>query len=185
MTTQRNPSVLPALLAQLALAACAVGVAACSQDDGFGEGRSERAATAQRKQAIKGGREGARRAGPPVRMELGAGARLDRDAQAELADAARRFAVNLMSWLYGDRRRLDVEPIAAELRRELAAAPPYIPPDQRGSGEGQAVAVQVSVQTFRSGVLVVTVRDSRTSYPIPAGFELRAGRWQVVHLNTH
>jgi hypothetical protein len=41
------------------------------------------------------------------------------------------------------------------------------------------------VQTRRSGVLVVTIRDSRTSYPIPARFELRAGRWQVVHLNTH
>jgi hypothetical protein len=34
-------------------------------------------------------------------------------------------------------------------------------------------------------VLAVTIRDSRTSYPIPASFERRAGRWQIVHLNTH
>jgi hypothetical protein len=90
-----------------------------------------------------------------------------------------------VSWLYGDRHRRDVEPIAPGLGRELAAAPPYIPPDQLGSRDGQAVAVQVSVQTSRSGVLVVTVRDSRTSYPVPASFEFRKGRWQVVHLNTH
>jgi hypothetical protein len=118
-------------------------------------------------------------------MEVAAGARLDRSEQAELADAARRFAVTLIRWLYGDRREINVEPISRQQSRELANAPPYIRLDQLGSEDGQPVAVQVSVQTPRSGALVVTVRDSRTGYPIPAGFELRAGRWQVVRLNTH
>ena len=118
-------------------------------------------------------------------MELAAGARLDRSKQAELADAARRFGTTLVRWLYGDRREIDVQPVTPQLSRELATAPPYIPPDQLDSEDGHAVAVQVSVQTSRSGVLVVTVRDSRTRYPIPASFELRTGHWQVVHLNTH
>jgi hypothetical protein len=67
----------------------------------------------------------------------------------------------------------------------LERAPPYLPAGQIGSGDGHAVSVRVSVQTYRSGVLAVTIRDSRTSYPMPANFERRAGRWQIVHLNTH
>jgi hypothetical protein len=141
--------------------------------------------TAERQQATKRHFQGERPADPPIRMELAAGARLDSSVQAELASSAGRFATSLADSLYGDRREIDVEPVTPQLSRELATAPPYIPPDQLGSGDGRAVAVQVSVQTYRSGVLVVTVRDSRTSYPIPASFEMRAGQWQVVHLNTH
>jgi hypothetical protein len=184
LTTQRNRSLLRAALVLLALA-MVLGFAACSQDEGSSEGKSERAAPAHRQQATKRDPGGARPADPPVRMEVAGGARLDRSKQAELADAARRFAVTLVSWLYGDRREIDVEPISRQLSRGLANAPPYIPQDQLDSEDGHAVAVQVSVQTSRSGALVVTVRDSRTSYPIPASFELRAGHWQVVHLNTH
>jgi hypothetical protein len=33
--------------------------------------------------------------------------------------------------------------------------------------------------------LTVTVADSRTSFRIPASFERRNGRWQIVHLHTH
>jgi hypothetical protein len=170
----------------LALALGGFVLAACSQDEGAGEvGRSEHATTGERQQVGKRHFQGELPADPPIRMELAAGARLDSSAQAELAYSARRFATSLADWLYGDRRETDVEPVTPQLSRERATAPPYIPPDQLGSGDGQAVAVQVSVHTYRSGVLVVTIRDSRTSYPIPASFELRADRWRVVHLNTH
>jgi hypothetical protein len=146
---------------------------------------ADRAPTTKRQRVTPPGAEGEPAAGPRVRMRLAAGVGLDRSAQAEVAAAARRFAITLAGWLYGDRHEIDVEPVTARLHRELATAPPYIPRDQIGSGDGQAVNVQVSAQTPRSGVLVVAIRDSRTSYPIPASFELRAGRWQVVHLNTH
>jgi hypothetical protein len=170
----------------VALAVGTVGLAACSRDEETGKaGRADRAPTAERQRATPPVVERGRAAGPDVQMELAACVGLDRSAQAELAAAARRFSTTLAAWLYRDRHEIDVEPVTAGLRRELATAPPYIPRDQIGSAEGQAVDVQVSVQTPRSEVLVVTIRDSRTSYPIPASFELRADRLQVVHLNTH
>ena len=172
--------------AALALAAVGVAVTGCAQGEEGRESRAaERAPTAERQQAVPAGRPRDQGAGPSLRMELAAGVRLDPSAQAELAEAARRFATTLAGWLYGDRREIDVEPIAWQLRRELASALPYVPPEQVGSGDGRAVQAQVFLQTSRSGVLVVTMRDSRTSYPIPASFERRAGRWQVIHLSTH
>jgi hypothetical protein len=186
MATQTHilhPAV-PATL--LALAIGAVGCAGCSQDSGPPEaGRSEPALTADAEQATNRDSQGERTGDPPVRIELPANARLDRSTHRELVSSARLFATTLVSWLYGDRHEIDVEPVTPPLGRELATTPPYIHPEQLGSGDGRAVAVLVSVQTSRSGVLVVTVRDSRTSYAIPASFELRAGHWQVVHLNTH
>ncbi|MGI8944763.1 MAG: hypothetical protein ACR2GL_00805 [Thermoleophilaceae bacterium] len=120
-----------------------------------------------------------------MRIEVAGGLRLDRRARAGLAVAARRFATTLAGWLYGERRRVDVEPIVPGLRRELARTPPYVPEGQIGSREGEATRVAVFVQTPRSGVLVVAIGDARTTYQVPAGFERRSGRWQVVHLNTH
>jgi hypothetical protein len=99
--------------------------------------------------------------------------------------AAHDFAVSLARWLYGDRNRLGVEPLVPAAGRELAASPPYIPPDQRGTGEGQVQLLEVALQTERSGIVTVTINDRRTSYRIPAALEQRGGRWQIVHLNTH
>lgn len=183
--TQHSPLHRTRLLATLALAA-GLGLAACSQDkEGRASGTAESAPTVERQQAAPADLKVAAGPGPRVRMELAAGARIDSADQAELAVSARGFAISLADWLYGDQLEFDVEPLAPQMRRKLASAPPYVPSDQIGSGDGQAVEVQVSVQTPRSGVLVVTIRDSRTSYPIPASFERRAGRWQIVHLNTH
>jgi hypothetical protein len=105
--------------------------------------------------------------------------------QVALNRAAHGFATSLTRWLYGPRLSLDVEPVALRLRRELAHTPPYIPSDQRGTQDGQAHHVEVALQTPTSGVLTVTIADSRTSYRIPASFERRNGRWQIVHLHTH
>jgi hypothetical protein len=122
---------------------------------------------------------------PPILFERAAGVKLTHERQLELATAARRFAASLIGWLYGSRRFLDVKLVAANVRRELAHAPPYIPADQRGSRAGQALRVDVALQTDASGVLTVTVADSRTRYRIPASFARRTGRWQIVHLHTH
>lgn len=122
---------------------------------------------------------------PPIRFERAAGVQLTDERQLELATAARRFAASLIRWLYGSRRFLDVKPVAANVRRELAHTPPYIPADQRGTHDGQPLRVDVVLQTDTSGVLAVTVADSRTRYRIPASFEHRGGRWQIVHLHTH
>ena len=99
--------------------------------------------------------------------------------------AAQEFAVSLTRWLYGDRKRLEVEPLAPAAGRELAGSPPYIPPDQRGTGEGRVQLLELALQTERSGIVTVTINDLRTSYRIPAALELRGGRWQIVHLNNH
>jgi hypothetical protein len=160
--------------------------AECSQDDGPRQAETSKPAlTAEAEQGTKRDFQGERAADPPVRIERAGNARLDRSTQKKLVSSTRRFAATLVDWLYGDRHEIDVEPVTRQVTRELATTPPYIPPDQLGSRDGQEVAVQGSVQTSRSGVLVVTVRDSRTSYAIPASLELRAGHWQVVHLNTH
>jgi hypothetical protein len=123
--------------------------------------------------------------GQPVRLEQAPGVQLSSAQQVALGRAARRFSTSLTRWLYGPRLSLDVEPVAVRVRRELAHVPPYIPPDQRGTHDGHAHHVDVALQTVTSGVLTVTVADSRTSYRIPASFERRNGRWQIVHLHTH
>jgi hypothetical protein len=122
---------------------------------------------------------------PPVRLVASPGLNLGRTQRAKAARAAEDFAVSLTRWLYGDRERLDVEPVAAAVRRELADTPPYIPPDQRGTDEGRVQLVELALQTERSGIVAVTINDLRTSYRIPAAIELRNGRWQIVQLNTH
>jgi hypothetical protein len=119
------------------------------------------------------------------RVELAGRALPDASARSELAAAAQRFAVTLAAWLYGSRSKMTVAPVAPALRRELAKAPPYVPRQQIGTRSGRSTHARVYLQTARSGVLVIVIRDSRTAYPIPARFERRAGRWTVVRLNTH
>jgi hypothetical protein len=173
-----------ALAAALIVAVLLPGLAACTQpDDGSRDERSDRIpAVEQHATLVDIKRDQDARL--HVQMEVAAGTRLDTSDRTRLAAAARRFATSLAAWLYGDRREVGVEPTAPELRQGLANAPPYVPPDQIGSGDGQAMHVQAWLQTLRSGVLAVTIRDSRTTYQVPATFERRAGRWQVVHLNN-
>lgn len=121
---------------------------------------------------------------PPVRLQVAPGVRLTGTARAQLEAAARRFGLSLTRWLYGERKGLDVGPLASSAGRELAASPPYIPGDQRGTDQGRVQRLEVGLQTTRSGIVTVTINDLRTSYRIPAGFELRGGRWQIVHFNS-
>jgi hypothetical protein len=126
-----------------------------------------------------------RREGPPVRLAATAGLRLVPTRRAEAIRAAQGFAVSLTRWLYGERERLEVEPLTVAARRELASSPPYIPPDQRGTGQGRVQRLELALQTESGAIVTVTVNDLRASYRIPAALELRGGRWQIVHLNTH
>jgi hypothetical protein len=122
---------------------------------------------------------------PPVRLATTPGLKLGPARQADAVRAAQDFAVSLTRWLYGDRKRLDVEPLAAAVRRELGSSPPYIPADQRGTGEGRVQLLELAQQTELSGVVTVTINDLRAGYRISAALELRGGHWQIVHLNTH
>jgi hypothetical protein len=122
---------------------------------------------------------------PPVRLAATAGLKLGQTVQAEAVRAAQSFAVSLIHWLYGERERLDVDPLTPAVRHELASSPPYIPPDQRGTGDWRVQLLELALQTERSGVVTVTINDLRTSYRVPAWLELRGGRWQIIHLNTH
>jgi hypothetical protein len=121
---------------------------------------------------------------PPVRFAATPELNLGRAHQADAISAAQSFAVSLTRWLYGERKRLNVGPLTAAVRRELARSLPYIPPDQRGTGEGRVRRLGLALQTERSGIVTVTINDLRTSYRVPSGLELRGGRWQIVHLNT-
>lgn len=172
-----------ALAVALAIACAGHGLAACSDQESIrGAGTAEPQPTVGRKREAP---VGLKASWKDPRIELAGIAPLDRSSEAELIAAARRFAISFVGWLYGRRREVDVAPITPELRTDLANAPPYVPAPQIGSGDGRAVRVQVFLQTARSGVLVVSIRDLRTRYPLPALFERRAGRWQVVRLNTH
>ena len=121
----------------------------------------------------------------PVEPQGIAGSGLEPDRRAALVRAARRFGTSLVAWLYGDRDRARVEPMAREARDELRRAPPYLPVGQLRSGDGRPQGIKVGLQARTAGLLTVRVVDSRTSFSIAAAFEHRRGSWQVVHLNTH
>jgi len=180
--TRTNHMGLRALLLTAAVAVAVFALGSCSHGERErSDGSHDTAASAERQRSNLGR---ARGTGPQVRIELPRGAWLASSSRTQLAGAARQFATSLTCWLYGDRREIDVQPIGPEVRRQLTNAPPYVPPDQIGSSDGQAIDVRVFVQARRSGVLVVAIRDSRTTYTIAASFELRRGHWEVVHLNT-
>jgi hypothetical protein len=170
----------PRLAPLLVALAIAPAVAACDQR---GQPDTQAPPASAPGQSSAAGADRAHRR--PVRVEQAPGVGISSAQQLALNRAARRFATSLTRWLYGPRLSLDVEPVALRVRRELAHTAPYIPSDQRGTHDGQPYQVDVSLQTPTSGVLTVTVADSRTSYRIPASFERRDGRWQIVHLHTH
>ena len=180
MTSRSDRSVqATAVGAVLTIAMVGLVMASCGNSNGGGaSGSTERSPTTERRSLT--GESGAV---PATRLDNPHGVRLGRSAEAALVVAAQRFATTLADWLYGNRRAADVEPVTPEVRRKIGREL-YVPSDQIGTGEGRAVDLRVSVQTLRSGVLVVTVRDSRTSYRVSATFERRAGRWQIVRLNT-
>jgi hypothetical protein len=175
-----------ALLAVAGLVAASGGCTDSGPDDTSADKLRAGAATRTGSAPTRGAEEfRAQLERPPVRLVATPGLNLGQTRRAEAVRAAQHFAASLTRWLYGDRERLDVEPLTAATRRELASAPPCIPPDQRGTDEGRVQLLELALQTERSGVVAVTINDLRTSYRIPAALELRSGRWQIVHLNTH
>lgn len=175
----------PTLVALPLLAiALSLGSAGCADDEGTATSRPSAGSTGAPGAGPDLGRS--RDAGGiPIALQLSEGVRLAARARADVVAMARRFATTLAGWLYGDRHAVSVSPIAGRLRRELAHAPPHVPRDQLGSGAGRPVRASVALQTATSGAIAVVIRDPRTTYRIAAAFERRAGRWQIVHLNTH
>jgi len=122
----------------------------------------------------------------PIRFAATPGLQVAKGQRVQLEQAVRRFGLSLTRWLYAPRReRVRVEAIGPAVRRELASSSPYIPADQRGSQEGRVQGLEVALQSSASGVVTVVINDLRTSYRIPANFERRAGRWQVIELRNH
>jgi hypothetical protein len=177
----------PALLAVAGALAASGGCADTGASDGSADrvGPTAPARTNNAQTTSATGRAQLRVGRPAVRLVTRAGLKLAPARQADAVRAAQDFAVSLTRWLYGDRKRLDVEPVTAAVRHELGSSPPYIPADQRGTGEGRVQLLELAQQTELSGVVTVTINDLRASYRIPAALELRGGRWQIVPLNTH
>ena len=182
MKAHRDIAVLLAILALGGGLGCAAGEQPSSREpDRPGEQSAERAPAPRWAPA----RPASPAPAPSVRLVATPGLRVARDERAALEAAARRFGLTLTRWLYGPRRRLDVAPLAPEVRQHLASDPPYIPDDQRASGEGHMQGIEVALQTTTSGVVTVVVTDLRTSYRVPANFERRDGSWQIVELRSH
>jgi hypothetical protein len=118
----------------------------------------------------------------PVRFAATPGLAVSPAAKAQLLASAKRFAVSLTRWLYGDRDSLTVAGVTATVRRRLDTAPPFIPDDQRNTSQGRMQMLEVALQAARSGIVTVTINDLRTSYRVPANFERRGGRWLIVSL---
>ncbi len=117
-------------------------------------------------------------------MEIAPGIQVATPVRDAAIEATERFAVTLTRWLYGDRGRLEVEPVTAELARELERDPPAsIPDDQRNTDQGRIRDISLAIQTERSGVVAVTVNDLRTDIHLFAQIELREGRWVIVRFN--
>lgn len=181
-----------------ALVALAVVNGGCGSSDGQG-GSSERAPTArtadgQSDSARTEGRPGQQRGplippagkAPPVAFEVATGVGIAEIERRRAVMAARRFAVSLTAWLYGDRGRLEVEPVTERLSREIGRDPPAdIPADQRRSGEGRIRSIALALQTATSGALVVTVNDLRTDITLFAQIERVGGRWLITAFNDH
>jgi hypothetical protein len=167
----RKPFHHTTLAAVLILACAGICIPGCSEQE-----RGPRPRPPERALGVEGEH-------PPV--DLVAAVELGSSSRAHLVASARRFALTFVRWLYGSRREVDVESIARGLAAELAYSAPHVPDEQIGSQDGRAVRVHVFLQTGRTGLMVLSIRDPRTTYQVPARFERRAGRWQVVHLNTH
>lgn len=121
---------------------------------------------------------------PPVAVEIASGVQVATPVRTAAVKASERFAVTLTRWLYGDRRRLEVEPITGQLAREIDRDPPaFIPDDQRNTDQGRIRDISLAIQTPRSGVVAVTVNDLRTDIYLFAQIELRDGRWVIVRFN--
>ena len=121
---------------------------------------------------------------PPVAFEVAPGVQVATPVRTAATEATERFAVTLTKWLYGDRRRLAVEPVTDELAREIERDPPaYIPADQRNTDQGRIRDISLTIQTATSGVVSVTVNDLRTDIYLFAQIELRDGQWLIVDFN--
>ena len=169
----------PTAVATRLLIVTALAVAGCAETDT----RAPSVPPAQQSDASRDGRTSV--GDVPLGLEISPEIEPDGRALAALKRDARRFAASLTVWLYGDRGRLEVEALAPETRQQLAEQPPFIPVDQRGTGAGHVARVDVALQTPTTGVVAVTIADSRTSYRVPATFERHGHGWRVVHLNTH
>jgi hypothetical protein len=119
-----------------------------------------------------------------VAVEVAPGVEVATAVRTAAVEATERFAVSLTRWLYGDRQRLEVEPVTPELAREIDRDPPAsIPADQRNTDQGRIRDISLAIQTERSGVVAVTVNDLRTDIYLFAQIELRDGRWVIVRFN--
>ena len=168
----------------LLLASALVGAAGCAtgQED---QQRADRPGPDRTRTHSGAGRQSTSKAPTPnlpVRFVATPGIAVSPAAKAQLLASAKRFAVSLTRWLYGDRDRLTVAGVSARVRRGLHTQPPFIPDDQRNTGQGRVQTLEVALQTARSGIVTVTINDLRTSYRVPAGFERRGGRWLIVNL---
>jgi len=182
MSQSRRRVALPLLLAA---ALAAAGGCATGQEDQQGGDRPQPDQPDQTRTSSGADRQPtgkARTPHLPVRFAATPGLAVSPVAKAQLLASAKRFAVSLTRWLYGDRDRLTVAGVSARVRRGLHTQPPFIPDDQRNTGQGRVQTLEVALQTARSGIVTVTINDLRTSYRVPAGFERRGGRWLIVNL---
>ncbi|MDQ3710290.1 MAG: hypothetical protein M3387_13475 [Actinomycetota bacterium] len=121
---------------------------------------------------------------PPVAVEVAPGVAVATPVRTAAVEATERFAATLTRWLYGDRQRLEVQPVTAQLQRQIDRRPPaYIPADQRNTDQGRIRDISLAIQTPTSGVVAVTVNDLRTDIYLFAQIELRDGRWVIVRFN--
>lgn len=121
---------------------------------------------------------------PPVAVEVAPGVQVATPLRTAAVEATERFAITLTRWLYGDRQRLEIQPVTAQLQRQIDRNPPAsIPQDQRNTDQGRIRDISLAIQTARSGVVAVTVNDLRTDIYLFAQIELRDGRWVIVRFN--
>jgi len=193
-----NLPMMPRLIGGLACVALMAG--GCAQDATDSREAAHRTTSPERgneastagQASAPGGESPAARSGgllptgktPPVAVEVAPGVQVATPVRNAAVDATERFAVTLTKWLYGDRRRLEVQPVTAELAREIDRDPPAaIPDDQRNTDQGRIRDISLAIQTERSGVVAVTVNDLRTDLYLFAQLQLRNGRWVIVRFN--
>lgn len=169
----------PGQVLRLGRALCLAAIVAFSA--GCGPQGAPRSPSAGRPPGRAATHEAHRGDRPRVTLQVTPGLRTSASAISGAIASARRFALSLTAWLYGDRRRLRIEPLTADAARAVRREPPAsIPLDQRGIGQGRAEIVELALQTATSGVVTVTVNDLRVDLRIPADIRYIGGQWLIA-----
>jgi hypothetical protein len=98
--------------------------------------------------------------------------------------AARTFLAGYLAYSYGQGKARRIRGAAPDLRKQLAAQPPVVPPSERRR-EPKVRLIQTEGVSPQAATLQALVADGARSYSVSLGLQRRAGgRWVVTTVES-